>query len=85
MATSVSLQGLTVINATASVDSEGDATGALNLTCEADGASILIRALSLDMEPTDLLGKTISVQGIVDLYDGQYQVKVFSADHVTVD
>lgn len=85
MATSVSLQGLTVTNATVSADSEGNATDALNLTCEADGASILIHTLSLDTEPAELLGKTISVQGIVDLYDGQYQIKVFSANHVTVD
>lgn len=85
MATSVSLQGLAVTNAVASVDSEGTATGALTLTCEADGVAILIRALSLDMEPAELLGKTISVQGIVDLYDGQYQVKVFSANHVSID
>ena len=28
-------------------------------------------------------GKTIDVKGIVDYYDGQYQVKVFTLDSIT--
>ena len=29
-------------------------------------------------------GKTIDVKGIVDYYNGSYQIKVFSADNITI-
>ena len=29
-------------------------------------------------------GKTIDVKGIVDFYDGAYQIKVFSADNIII-
>ena len=29
-------------------------------------------------------GKTLDVRGIVDLYDGKYQIRVFSADDITI-
>lgn len=79
MATTVSLQDLTVTAA------QAEDSGALDLTCEADGASILIHVASLDAAPADLIGKTISVRGIVDLFGGMYQVNVFFADHVTIN
>lgn len=85
MATSVSVEHVTITAAEASRSSDGETTGALDLTCEADGATILIHTVSLDMAPEELIGKTVSVQGIVDLYGGAYQVKVFSARHVTFD
>ena len=30
------------------------------------------------------LGKTIDVRGIVDLFDGAYQIKVFTAENITI-
>ena len=30
------------------------------------------------------LGKTIDVKGIVDTFDGTYQIKVFSMDNITI-
>ena len=30
------------------------------------------------------MGKTISVKGIVDFFDGGYQIKVFMPDHITI-
>ena len=34
--------------------------------------------------PEDLLNKTIDVKGIVDIYEGQCQIRVFSMDHITI-
>ncbi len=84
MATSVSMQGLTVTAAEPALADDGTDTGALILTCEKDGASVLIHTVRLPSEPADLVGKSLDVKGIVDFYDGVYQLKVFSADHVTV-
>ena len=30
------------------------------------------------------LGKTIDVRGIIDYYDGEYQIKVFTPDQITI-
>lgn len=79
MATTVSLQDLTVTAA------EAEASGALDLTCQADGASILIHSVSLGADPADLIGKQISVRGIVDRFGDTYQIKVFIADHITIN
>ena len=32
----------------------------------------------------EIEGKTIDVKGIVDFYDGAYQIKVFSANNITI-
>ncbi len=90
MATSIEMQNLLVTDAY-TTDNEGSSSnGAMTLTCEADGAKVLVRTAVLrnadgQMLTQDIfLGKTISVKGIVDYYDGEYQIKVFSADAITV-
>jgi len=62
----------------------------MTLYCEADGISVTVRTTVLLDENGQLmtqdayLGKIIDVRGIVDFYDGEYQIKVFTADHITV-
>ncbi len=91
LGTSVSMQGLTVTDAYTTQDAESSSNGAITLICEADGETILIRTVPLKHADGTLvtqdhfLGKTIHVRGIVDYYDGNYQVKVFTPDAITID
>ena len=90
MSTSVEMQNLTVIDAYTTDNEESSSNGAMTLTCDADGVKVLVRTAVLRDESGALLtedmflGKTISVKGIVDYYDGEYQIKVFFADAITV-
>ena len=63
----------------------------MTLTCESGGKTVNIRTAVLKDESGNLitqdayLGKTISVKGIVDYFDGGYQVKVFTAKNITIN
>ena len=62
----------------------------MTLTCEADGVQISVRTAVLRDADGNVItadaymGKTIDVKGVVDYYSGTYQIKVFSADKITV-
>jgi DNA/RNA endonuclease YhcR with UshA esterase domain len=62
----------------------------MTLTCEYNGVTVEIRtAVLLDANGNLItadayLGKTIDVNGVVDCYEGNYQIKVFSAKGITV-
>jgi DNA/RNA endonuclease YhcR with UshA esterase domain len=62
----------------------------MTLTCELGGVTVEIRTVVLldangNLITEDMyLGKTIDVNGIVDYYDGNYQIKVFSPNSITV-
>ena len=64
--------------------------GAMTLTCRAGGVEISVRTTVLVDEKGQLIteeayaGKTIDVRGIVDYYNGGYQIKVFSANSIIV-
>jgi hypothetical protein len=68
----------------------GNSDGAMTLTCEVDGITVDVRTIVLYDADGNLItesayaGKTIDVIGIVDYFDGDYQIKVFSADEITV-
>lgn len=68
----------------------GDNDGAMSLTCEVDGREITIRTTVLRKAnkelytPADFLNKTVNVTGIVDYYNGEYQIKVFSAKNIEI-
>ena len=63
----------------------------MTLTCEVDGVTISVRtAVLYDAEGNLIteeayMGKNISVKGAVDYYDATYQIKVLTADHITVN
>jgi len=90
MATSVEMKNLTVKSAYTTQDEASSSFGAITLTCEADGQTILVRTIPLYdasgrlIEESAYLGKTIDVKGIVDYYDGAYQIKVFTADSIAI-
>ena len=84
LGTSVEMQGLNVVDAYASDD------GAITLTCVAEDKTITIRTVPLRDESGNLitqdvyLGKTLDVKGIVDFFDGAYQIKVFTPDNIII-
>ena len=90
MATSVEMKNLTVQSAYTTQDEASSSFGAITLTCEADGQTVLIRTIPLYddtgklIEESAYLGKTIDVKGIIDYYDGDYQIKVFTKDSIVI-
>ena len=89
MGTSVEMQGLSVVDAY-TTNNGGSSDGAMTLTCEANGVTVTVRTAVLLDENNEritadaYLGKTIDVRGIVDLYDGTCQIKVFAANNITI-
>ena len=90
LATSVELRGLYVAEAIATQSENAAKDGALTLTCRQGDSEIQVRTARLTdaqgtlILPEDLLDKTIDVKGIVDTYEGQCQIRVFSMDHITI-
>lgn len=91
LSTTVSMKGLTVGSDIWVTNNDGDNDGAMTLPCTAaDGTSITVRTAVLTDENGQLItpdffkGKTIDVKGIVDYYNGDYQIKVFSVNDVVI-
>ena len=80
VSTSISMKNLKVGHISTSGPSASDA-GAMTLTCTVDGVTIQVRTGVLKDADGNLItaeyfeGKTIDVQGIVDYYNGTYQIK----------
>ena len=91
MNTSIEMKGLTVESVYTTDNEDSASNGAMTLTCVSDGVTVLVRTTVLYDENKTLItadayeGKTIDVRGIVDYYDGTYQIKVFSANGITVN
>lgn len=90
--TSVSMKNLTVKSAY-TTNNGGDNDGAISLTCTDNISSknITIRIAAIEdasgnmvFKQADLIGKTIDVRGIVDAYNGEYQIRVFLESNVTI-
>lgn len=88
--TSVEIRGLKVRNVYTTTKEESSSNGAMTLYCMAGDTPVTIRTIVLTDNDGKLItadhyeGKTIDVKGIVDYYDGTYQIKVFSADNITI-
>lgn len=91
MGTSLRMQNLLVTDVYTTTNEESSSYGAMTLTCEADGITVQVRTVVLYDEEKNLvtadayLGKTIDVKGIVDYFDGVYQIKVFSTNDILVN
>ena len=89
VSTSVAMKNLKIVDMYTSGPSASDA-GAMTLTCQVDGKRIQVRTAVLKDENGNLIteayfeGKTIDVAGIVDYYNGNYQIKVYSLDEITI-
>lgn len=90
MSTSVSMKGLKVVSVY-TTQSQTDSNGAMTLTCQSeDGERISVRTVVLrdndgKVVTADVFnGKTIDVKGMVDYFDGTYQIKLLSMNEVTI-
>lgn len=90
VATSVSMKNLQVVSAYTTTKETSDDKGAMTLTCLVDGKTVNVRTAVLKDADGNLitqdayLGKTIDVRGIVEQYEGTYQIKVMTADDIAV-
>lgn len=90
MNTSVSMDALKVVRAYTTSNEGSSSFGAITLTCEADGMEVVVRTTVLTDKDGNLVkqeayeGKTINVKGLIDYFDGVYQIKVFSANDITI-
>lgn len=89
--TSVSMEDLTVKSIYTTSSDDSSSKGAMTITCEKDGVTVTVRTAVLIGKDGKLVtaeryeGKNISVRGIVDHYDGEYQIKVLSVDDITIN
>ena len=90
MNTSLSMENLKVLSVHTTTNEDSSSYGAMTLECEADGIPVTVRTVVLTDANGNLVtedafeGKTIDVKGIVDFFDGQYQIKVFSVKDITI-
>ena len=90
LGSSVEMKNLAVKDIYTTTNEESSSKGAMTLTCELDGIQVDVRTIVLTDADGKLItedaykGKTVDVKGIVDYYDGTYQIKVFSADDITI-
>lgn len=90
LSTSIEMKDLKVVSVYTTDNEESSSNGAMTLTCEVDGKTISVRTVVLRDSGGNLItaeayqGKVIDVKGIVDYYDGTYQIKVFSANDITI-
>ena len=91
LGTSVAMENLQVVDAYTTDNTDSSSYGAITLICEAEGGNITIRTVPMKDENGNLitqdlyLGKTIDVKGIVDFFDGGYQIKVFTPDNIIIN
>lgn len=91
LGSSLEMQGLTVTEVYTTDNANSSSNGAMTLICTVDGTPITVRTAVLRdadgalLTADTYLGKTITVKGIVDFYQGTYQIKVFSADSITIN
>jgi hypothetical protein len=88
---SISMEGLYVkSDSYATNNPASDDNGAMTLICEANGVTVQIRTTVFRDENGTLLttalyeGKTIDVKGIIEYYNGGYQIKVFTTEDLMI-
>ena len=91
MGTSLAMKDLKVVDIYTTTNEDSSSKGAMTLTCQApDGSMIDVRTTVLKdangntVTADAYMGKTIDIRGIVDYYNGAYQIKVFSTNDITV-
>ena len=90
LGTSVSMTGLTVTDARTTLVEDSSSYGAITMTCVRDGATVTVRTEPMYengalITQDRYLGKTISLKGVVDFYDGLYQIRVLIPEYITID
>ena len=85
------MQNLYVKSAYTTTNEDSKSDGAITLYCKVGDKEVVVRtsdklqkADGSDLVEEDLIGKTIDVKGIVDYYNGAYQIKVFTYGDITI-
>ena len=69
----------------------GDSDGSMTLTCKVDGKTVKVRTDVLYDSENKLItesayiGKNISVKGVIEKFNDEYQIKVFFAKNITIN
>lgn len=91
LGTTASMCSLTVDSVYTTADPASDANGAMTLFCTAeDGTAVQVRTAVLHkadgslLVESDVEGKTVDVRGVVDRYNGAYQIKVLASENLTI-
>lgn len=90
VSTSISMKNLKIVDIYTTTNPSASDVGAMTFTCQADGVTISVRTAVLKDADGNVItadmfqGKTIDVQGIVDCYEGNYQIRVFSINDITI-
>lgn len=89
VATSVEMKNLQVEGIYTTRDEDSSSFGAMTLYCRCDGEPIQVRTAVLyengEMVTEEKFrDRKIDVKGIVDYFEGTYQIKVFSVENITV-
>lgn len=90
MNTTISMQNLQVVSIYTTTNDESSSKGAMTLTCKVGNVTVVLRTEVLRDANSNLVtadrfeGKTIDVKGIVDYYEGSYQIRIFSVNDIIV-
>ena len=87
---SASISGLTIKSISTTTKEDSANYGALSIKCVAeDGTEIVVRTIVLKDESGKTItadafpiGSTIDARGVVDVFNGEYQLKVFSVNDI---
>jgi len=90
LATSVSMQDLYVQDAVTTLVEDSTSYGAITMTCTSGGAVVHVRTEPFYENNTLItqdrfIGKNISLKGVVDFYDGAYQIRVLKLDNLSIE
>ena len=87
---SIKMEGLRVKHVSTTTNEDSSSYGAMTLTCEANGVTVQVRTTVFRDENGELItsdyyyGKTIDVQGIIEYFMGDYQIKVFTPGDIII-
>jgi len=87
---SINMKNLKVKNVSTTMNEDSSNFGAMTLTCEANGVTVNVRTTVFRDENGELItsdyynGKTIDVKGIIEIFNGDYQIKVFSPNDIII-
>ena len=90
LGTTVSMKNLVVTDVYTTDNEDSSQKGAMTLTCQINGVSVSVRTSVLRDSSGNLiteeyfLGKTIDVLGVVDSFNGEYQIRVTTLGDITV-
>lgn len=85
---SINMKGLKVKRVYTTTNEDSSNFGAMTLVCESNGITVDVRTTVFYDENGELItadyykGKTIEVNGIIEYYDGNHQIKVFSPEDI---